>query len=230
MKVLCSLLVMLLLPCAATAQFDRRPMDRPPNYVQPYPGDAMIAKELRIRNTHDNCVWAAAETITTAAGWESFKGITHRAAGEGWRGACMDNVIQAFKDACIPYRAQPQSDRSATIFYQAMKEGVGCYFQVPGHALVCGGIDENSARIIDNNGPPEIQLWSRSYFDRVREGGGCFPLRRRPCGPDCPTCPRPPRNHPSLLPERPDEPTNPAEPGKPSPQPAAPRAALAERA
>lgn len=186
-------------------QFDRRPMDRPVNYVAPFAGDAVIPRELRIRNTHDNCVWAAAETITTAAGWDSFKGITQRAAGEGWRGAGMDHVIRAYQAAGIQFRAQSSSDRSAAIFQEAMQEGVGCYFQVPGHALVCVGIDESTVRIIDSNGPPEIQLWSRGFFDRVREGGGCFPLRRRPVAPACPSCPRPPADHPSLTPEKPSE-------------------------
>lgn len=177
-------------------------------------GDVAIPTTLRIRNSHSNCVWAAAETVTTAAGWESFKGITGRAVVEGWRGATMERVVAAYKTAGIEYRLQDRSDRSAKIFYDAVKEGVGCYFEVPRHALVCVGIDDTSVRVIDNNGPPEVQTWTRTYFDSVRTGGGLFPLRKRV--PVCPgpVCPEPIAPHPSVLPEPAPQPQP-----QPTPQP-----------
>lgn len=166
------------------------------------PVDVAIPTSLMIRNSHSNCVWAAAETITTAAGYESFKGITNRAVIEGWRGATMERVVAAYKTAGIDYKLQPRTDRSAKIFYDAMKEGVGCYFEIPGHALVCVGIDDKSVRVIDNNGPAGVQVWTREQFDSIRSSGGLFPLRKRVpvCpGPFCPTQPVAP--HPSVLPE-----------------------------
>ncbi len=184
-----------------------------------YPGDVQIPLPLLVRNSHGNCVWAAAETVTTAAGWESFKGITQRAVQEGWRGACMERVVKAYESAGIKFKVQARGDKSAKIFLEAMKEGVGCYFEIPGqpgHALVCVGIDEKTVRIVDNNGPPTVSVWSRKYFDDVRAGGGLFPLRKRVCpGPNCPPNYAPPADHPSLLPEPPVAPTPPAAPVKP---------------
>lgn len=167
-----------------------------------YPADVAIVPSAMIRNEQMNCVWAAAETITTPAGYDSFKGITQRAAKEGWHGASMERVVKAYDDAGIKYKLQPRTDRSAAIFYAAMKEGVGCYFEIPGHALVCLGLDEKTVRVVDNNGPKVIHVWTREYFDSVRQAGGLFPLRRRVCpGPDCPGPLSVLPDHPTLLPE-----------------------------
>jgi hypothetical protein len=194
-----------------------------------YPGDVSIPADLMIRNKQSNCVWAAAETTTAAAGWVSFNGITARAVKEGWHGASMERVVKAYDDAGIKYKLQPRNDHSAKIFYEAVEEGVGCYFEIPGHSLVCVGIDKDSVRIIDNNGPKVVQVWTREYFDSIRQGGGLFPFRRlRPIcpGPDCPG-PQILPDHPSLLPE-PKTPAVPATPVAPPPANADVLKAIAE--
>ncbi len=202
-----ALLILLLAPLFVAAQ---APYPIDPTGQSPVvrdramkPGDAWIPVEFRIRNRESNCVWAAAETVCLGAGRESFRGIMGRAVKEGWRGSDIKAVIKGFDDAKIPYRYE--ATRDPAIYYEAMKEGVGCYFQIYEHALVCVGLDETSARIIDNNGPPVVQVWSRQDFDSRRQARACFPRRRRPMcpGPDCPT---PNDNHPSVNPLLPVEP------------------------
>lgn len=186
-------------------------------------GDVMIPVENRIRNRNSNCVYAACETAFVPAGYESFRGIMNRAVKEGWHGSGLNDVLAAIKDVKdkdgkpvkIEYKTQPSGSRSNQIFYDAVKEGVGCYFEIPGHALVLVGIDEQSVRIIDNNGPPQVTTWSRQKFDSTREGGAVFCFRRWRVRPSCPDCVPSTPAHPSLLPEDPIEPA-------PAPKPVAP--------
>lgn len=176
------------------------------------PGDVWIPPEFRIRNRNGNCVWCAAETICLQAGLESFHGMTDRAIRTGWSGAEMEHVLRGFKDGRIDFESERGHDPA--ILYRAVAANVGCYVQIPGHALVLVGIDDASVRLIDNNGPPTIKVWSRQQFDQMWTGCACFPCLRpriwnflHPLHPWPPAPPdyKPPQSHPPLNPAHPVE-------------------------
>lgn len=158
--------------------------------------EALIPAPHRIRNRNGNCVWCAVESVWVSAGYEQFNGITARAIQRGWSGATISNVTAALDAAKAPYKVERNGDPA--IFAHAEKEGVGVYIQVPkfsNHALVCLSLNERRALILDNNGPPKIQTWSRAKFDRNWSGIACCPLFKRPKRPDV----KPP-DHPPVQP------------------------------
>jgi len=159
------------------------------------PGDVFIPREYRVRNSNGNCVWCAVETVCWGgAGLESFRGIKSRAVQTGWRGAGMGNVEAALKAAAVPYEATRSRDYS--VLYRSVEYGSGAYIETDGHALVLVGIDDQSVRVIDNNGSGEVQSWSRHTFNGRWNGCALFPrlfLRRHPVAPR-PSQPFPPLN------------------------------------
>lgn len=173
-------------------------------------GDVFIPWEFRKHNQNANCVWCAAETVCTAAGYNSFNGIFRNAVAEGWHGSGVGAFIKALKDANVPYKSQRASkDYSDRFFTEGLKQGSGVYFQIPGHALVLVGMDDRNVRVIDNGKNIGVEERSRQWFNSEREvGSGVFPiLRRRNC-PNCQPGPsQPPADHPSLNPQQPTEPT-----------------------
>lgn len=146
--------------------------------------DSVIPPDLRIENRLSNCTWAAAEDVFVAAGYEQMKGICARAAKEGWRGASIDQVLSAAKDANIP--VLEVHDGSTEIFDYARKEGVGVCVDIPNHSIVCLGLDNDYAYMLDNNrdrnGELAIKKWPRNEFLRAwRSDGGhaCCPRKRK---------------------------------------------------
>lgn len=139
------------------------------------PGDVWIPPQWRVRNTQGNCVWSAVETVGRQSGLKSLEGIKERAVQNGWHGAFVDNVELAFKDAKIPYDVTKHKEYS--LLGRAVKNGTGAYIQIDGnsHAVVLVGIDSDSVRIVDNNGPPVVQTWTRASFDRRWSGVACCP-------------------------------------------------------
>ncbi len=233
MRFINALLLAVLLPSLCDAQLFRRRERVYPCYPEfvpsaPHPGlnpevmpdpqpdatltelEAIIPPELRIRNRGGNCGWCALEDVMVAAGYEQFKGITARAIQKGWGGNTISNVEAAIRDSGID--ALVVKDRSMEIFRHARQEGVGVYVQIPGHALVCLGLDSHHAYMLDNNpdssGKLSIQKWARNKFDRLWEGVACCPKRRKkpkePAGPPAPTKPATPAVCP--CPVKPTEP------------------------
>jgi hypothetical protein len=167
--------------------------------------DVFVPRELRVRNSQSNCVWAAAEScFWGAAGLESCKGLTERAIKSGWRGAGMGNVLKYLDAVKVPYEVTYSKDYS--LLHRAVAAGTGAYFEVDGHALFLCGIDGDGTRVIDSNGNGEVQSWSLPVFARAWNGSACFPklFRRRP-NPS----PRPSAPHPPVNPDRPTEPETP---------------------
>lgn len=144
--------------------------------------DAIIPEENRIVNSFGNCTWSAAEDVFVAAGYPQFRGIKERAVKEGWRGASISNVIAAAKDANIPI--MEVHDRSLDIFDYAKEEGVGVFVEIPGHSLVCVGLDADHAYMLDNNqdqqGKLAIRKWPRAEFLKLWEGHACCPRKKKP--------------------------------------------------
>lgn len=190
------------------------------------PGDVWIPPQWRVRNTQGNCVWCAVETVSRQAGLESLYGIKERAVATGWHGAGIGNVEMAFKNAKVPVEITRSRDYS--LLQRAVKQGTGAYVEIPGHALVLVGIDAQSVRLIDNNGPPVVTVWPRWRFDQEWYGVACcprlFPRIHRfrhnnepifnPNPPAQPNMPHPPLNpaHPKELPEPESQPTHPPPP------------------
>lgn len=184
-----------------------------------------VPKDRRPRNIGPKCVWCATETIFWgAAGLEEFKGLRDRSV-KGWSGgADRQNIISYIQDWTKEGRAEGvklKQGKSYAFFKEACDSGTGAVFFIPGHALALVGIDEESARVIDNNGPPVVQVWSRRKFDGMAEWGCCpdlpdFLKQPRPS----PYNPRPSPNHPPLNPDRPKPPT--PKPDEPKPEPPAP--------
>ena len=171
------------------------------------PGDVFISRQYRVRNSHSCCVFAASECVFWgAAGLERFQGIKQSAVENGWRGASMSNVIGALKESETPYKATYKRDWK--VLEEAVQFGTGAYVEGKGHALALVGIDANSVRVIDNNGSPEVQAWSRERFGEFWNGCAVFPLR----------C-----NRPRLRPENPPEPIEPVKPVEGKQGPAGPK-------
>lgn len=175
-------------------------------------------------------MWAAAGTVFWGgAGLESFAGFAPRARQNGWHGAGMDNVLAAAERAGIEVEYTTRKDFQ--VLYNAVKAGTGAYFQVPGHAMVLVGIDDQEVRFIDNNGSPEVRTMSRQRFNASWEGSACFPklrnlLKRPKPGPDdCRPRVRPNRPnvpHPPLNPNFPVEPPPVKPPEVKPPEPVCP--------
>lgn len=176
-------------------------------------GDVFIPREWRIRNRNGNCVWCTVEMVFWgAAGHEQFKGITERAIKEGWHGAEMENVLSAARQANI--EVVFTRNRDYKVLYDSVKNGTGAYIQIPGHAITVVGIDEESVRIIDNNGTKEAQVWPRRKFDQYWQGTACYPktvnIQTKPGLCPLKIRPRPNPDHPPLNPSVP--PLNPSVP------------------
>ncbi len=176
-----------------------------------------IPLSCRIRNRTGNrgggeCVWAAAETAALAAGYESVRGVTIRAVAEGFNGASCDNVVQMFENFGIPCEHSSRPDDA--FFKRAIAEGVGCYFEVPGHAMVLVGMDDQGVRYINNNGPPVVKCWTLREFRQNRSGGACFP--RKPHPSPNPNVPHEPTIAPLPTPVDPPKPIDPPKPVPPA--------------
>ena len=190
------------------------------------PGDVFIPKDCRPRNRNGNCVWGASETVFWGgAGLKSFQGAKERAANTGWNGSSMSAVLAMARQAGIT--CVSTTNRDYKVLQDAVKNGTGFYFEIrlgrEGHALAGVGIDDSTVRIIDNNGPPIVQEWSRKKFDSLWNGCACYPTVIRRDVTLCPTCrPGGPRplpinpNHPSIEPPPDTRPIN------PQPQPLTP--------
>jgi len=143
-----------------------------------------------------------------AAGLEQFRGIIDTADKHGWRGASMKNVLAAMKDAGIEYEYTYKRDYD--LLRRGVAAGIGCYIEIPGHALYLCGIDDTGVRVIDNNGSLEVQEWPMRTFAARWEGHACFPkVKPRPSQPR----PGPSAPHPPLTPVKPQpEPVKPPAP------------------
>jgi len=174
------------------------------------PGDVFVPRAHRPRNQNSNCVWCACQTcFHGAARIESFAGVRDRAVAEGWRGAGQSNVLAYCKTAGI----EVETGTSIEFLKRAVAQGTGAVVFIPGHAVYLCGIDDESARVIDNNGSAEVRAWTRRSFDRLFQWG-CFPKLPRPPIPFKPGPPAPAPNphHPSVNPQVPVEPKPPAGP------------------
>lgn len=171
-------------------------------------GDIFIPRRCRVRNKNGNCVYAAAQTVFYGgAGLIGFENIFDSALREGWHGSCMEDLLAACEKSGIKYEAT--FNRDYNFLKKSIARGVACYIEIPGHALTLVGIDDESARIIDNNGSGEVQVWPIREFNRRWEGRACCPklidfLRRPKPGPapspnDNPRFPG--RRHPSVKPQ-----------------------------
>ena len=120
----------------------------------------------------------------------------------------MGNVIGALKEANVPY--EHTYNRDYKVLEKAVAFGTGAYVEGSGHAVALVGIDDESVRIIDNNGSGEVERWSRKGFDRWWSGRAVFPLRCHR--------PKPRPDHPPLNPENPPEPVEPIKPGPAGPK------------
>jgi hypothetical protein len=165
--------------------------------------DEVVPESVRVHNQNGNCVWCAAEDVFFGAGYEQCKGLMRQALEKGWHGAGIDDVLAVMQRANIPCKVE--RNRGTEIFEYARKEGVGVYIQIPGHALVCLGLTDRHAYILDNNGLLKIEKWARSKFDRIWEGVACCPFKRK----------RPKPTPPAVNPE----PTVPAPTPIPAPTP-----------
>jgi hypothetical protein len=171
-------------------------------------GDVFVPRDRRPRNRNGNCVWCATETcFWGAANLEAFAGITDRAISSGWHGAGTSNLTSYCQTVQVPCLR----GSGVEFFKTAVANGTGAVGFIPGHAIFVCGIDDSSARIIDNNGSPEMQSWSRSKFDRICSVGVC---------PDCPPRsrwkPKLPKIKPPIPSPRPNHPpVNPAIPVQP---------------
>jgi hypothetical protein len=207
--------------------------------------DVFIQVSRRPRNRNGNCVWCAAETVMWGgAGLEEFQGITQRAIANGWHGASIQNVKAACDDAKIPVEWQSFKRGDTALLYKAVENCTGAYIEIrsnprEGHAVALVGIDDNQVRIIDNNGPPTVKVWTRQHFNSVWEGSCLFPKLRRHICPKCPgqpnspSQPGPSANHPPLNPSPVPAPPGPVVPTQPAPatptaQPATPTPAKPE--
>ena len=176
--------------------------------------DVWIPKSFRERNEKGNCVWASCQTVFWgAAGLKPFEGIKQSAVDNGWSGASMGNVIGALKEANVPY--EHTYNRDYKVLEKAVAFGTGAYVEGSGHAVALVGIDDESVRIIDNNGSGEVQRWTRKFFDGWWSGRAVFPLRCHR--------PRPKPDHPPLNPENPPESIEPAKPIEGKQGPAGPK-------
>lgn len=171
-------------------------------------GDVFVPRKFRIRNERGNCVWcSSSDCFFGAAGWEEYEGMKDRAVREGWGGAGMHNVLKACHDAGIdvvstaPLTVNGKPSPYVHVLedpWQVLVDGVangtGCYIEIPGHAVMVCGLDEDGARILDNNGDLVVQNWSARRFNSAWERHACFPLfnrRRKPKPPPEPTPPQP---------------------------------------
>lgn len=200
MRILFALLAALI-PALALAQ-------EPPNNGAPQvvstekwdaglrPGDVFVPRAERDRNRNGNCTWCAAETcFWGAAKLEKFKGLTDRAVKEGWHGASIQNILAYCKAAGV----EAETGSGAEFVKHAVAKGCGAAIHIPGHFVYCCGIDDESARIIDNGRSQEVQVWSRAKFDSSMIAAVCPTLDKL----FKPRVPRPNPNHPSLPPVTP---------------------------
>jgi len=250
MRTLSALLLVCLLPSLANAQLFRRNRGCPDGNCQPYygspssapihpsiapePGVAVepakdesaidfteIPVDLMVRNENGNCVWCAGEPVFVSAGWESLRGIAHKAMQEGFPNKAIreqgnidvSNLVSALKDAGVPYKLS--RDGSMDIFKYAKEEGVAVYVQIRvikpnDHAVAVVGMDETHVRVLDNNGPKKIQTWTMERFKRVWNGVACCPLHRKNKKPKEPATP-------AVTPTTPKEPVGPVAPTTPAP-------------
>jgi len=236
MRLISALLLLCMLPSVADAQLFRR-RERyapcPDGNCQPYsspehpslpvapapevsPDDASeyvdIPLDARPRNVNGNCVWNASESVFVGAGYDEFRGISKNAVKEGWHGAWITNLEAACKTAGIEYRTERNG--KTDIFDYAKSEGVPVYIQIQvsrpnDHAVACLGLNDRYAYILDNNGPPVVQKWSRSKFNAKWNGIACCPLHRKHKKPKEPKG----NQTPIVAPVNPE--TKPAEPTKP---------------
>lgn len=237
MRFISTCLLLCLLPSIAEAQLFRR-RERyapcPDGNCQPYsspehpslpvapapevsPEDASeyvdIPLDARPRNVNGNCVWNASESVFVGAGYDEFRGISKNAVKEGWHGAWITNLEAACKTAGIEYRTERNG--KTDIFDYAKSEGVPVYIQIQvsrpnDHAVACLGLNDRYAYILDNNGPPVVQKWSRSKFNSKWNGIACCPLHRKNRKPKEPKTP-------IVAPVVPE--TKPVEPAKPAVEP-----------
>ena len=210
------LLFLLFLPSYAVASYPTlpAPIQQESHDKAMKAGDVWIPRSFRERNEKDNCVWASCQTVFWgAAGLKPFENIKRSAVDNGWRGASMGNVIGALKEANVPY--EHTYNRDYKVLEKAVLFGTGAYVEGNGHAMSLIGIDNESVRVIDNNGSGEVQSWARKGFDGWWSGRAVFPLR---CNR-----PRPRPDHPPLNPENPPESVEPMKPIEGKQGPAGPK-------
>ena len=212
------LLLCLLLLCPSSARADEEYRD-----AALKTGDVFITRRCRPLNINGNCVWQAAETVFWGGGGlQSFEGLFQRAVREGWHGSGMEALISYAETVGV--ECVYTFRRDYQVLYDGVKAGCGVYIQVPGHALVLVGIDNESVRVIPGynvGGSSEVETWSRGKFDARWQGTACFPkilnwLKRPKPGPeDC----RPKRPSQPFRPNRPAHPSvNPSFPTEPPPE------------
>lgn len=155
-----------------------------------------VTPEDMPRNQSGQCTWCALMTVFCSAGYESTRHIVDTAVREGWHHGEVDNIIGALKAAGIEYKLTTSGDMS--IFDHARAEGVGVLIHIRtndprvGHSVAVVGMDANSVRVVDNNGPKVIQTWTMDKFKRLWQGTACCPLKRKkPKPPTAPATPTP---------------------------------------
>lgn len=198
MRPLLGLLLLVVLPSFCDAQlFRRRYRECPDGYCQPYqrplpvipieeqkkPIDFVdITNDTVVKNVGGNCVWATAEAMLLAAGYDEAKGLRDQAVKNGWNGAWITQLAKVLDNAKIQYKISQNGDMS--IFDYARQEGVPVYVQIAvnrpeDHAVEVVGMDATTVRIIDPNATSQIQTWSMEKFKRCWGGRALCPLFRK---------------------------------------------------
>src|SRR5262249_39083459 len=112
-----------------------------------YPNDVSIWAEDCIHNyPGGQCVWAALETMFRHCDMHSADGLAERAMKEGWHGA-HDGNIRAF---CRKVGVEIEEGHSIADLKRAVEQNTGAVIFIPGHAIYLTGLDDQSARIVDN--------------------------------------------------------------------------------
>jgi len=168
--------------CGPNNYTPRVPGVNPENEVAPDPEpdlsemEKIIPPECRVQNRGPNCGWCALEDVFVAAGYQNFKGLRQRANEKNTspHGIGPSAWKYQLDQAKVQYKFVENHDYS--IFDHAKQEGVGVAVMIPNHAVVCCGLTDQYAYILDNNGPLKVQRWSRQEFNRKWKGIACCPL------------------------------------------------------
>lgn len=130
-----------------------------------------IAPAHRVPNrTGSQCVWASLETLCRhhgiTAGYDLTASYSSSTAGPA-------DVARALDRRGIRYRQQGPGQQQSGLVRAAGEAGLGCMVGLSGrHAVVCCGMDGDSAIILDNMGPHAGQVvsWPRERFQPSYDG------------------------------------------------------------
>lgn len=129
-------------------------------------GDVNVAMENRLHNgTGMQCVFASLETIGRHHGYDQLYGLCDEYKG-------MSNpyeVAHILQQRQVPYEYKSPLNYQTGDIKRFTDEGRPCLIGLYGnHAVVCIGLDDESARIISNNRPSRpVQTIPIDEFSRI---------------------------------------------------------------